>query len=228
MEIHALTTCVHPDYAARLARALPIWLDTLDSLTVVTVPGDLASEFRGENLRVVTTRAFYEGNYPGERAYFNKGKALNVGMASMEQADWLLSFDADILPPHNWRTYVEERAGIGCLHSCSRHHNPGQKRYIHRKWRPIGYFQLWHASDPVAQDRPLFAEWHNNASAYDVDFCELWPREQWRLLPFSVLHDMDSRRNWYGVGNHELMKQHLKRNMGLARRKAANANRRAR
>lgn len=221
MEVHAVTTCVHADYAARLAKALPVWLDTLDSLTIVTVPGDPAEEFHGDNLRVVVTRAFYETTVPFETAHFNKGKALNVGLSFMDQSDWLLSFDADIIPPKNWRSYAEERAEVDCLHGCRRAYKPGAKFVRHSRFTPIGYFQLWHASDPVAQDRPLFSEWHDNASAYDMDFCERWHKERWRLLGFTCYHDGNSRRNWYGVGNDELMREHLRTNMRRARRIAA-------
>lgn len=236
MRIDAVTTCVGPTYIAQLAKALPIWLDTLDSLTIVTDwkgSEELSTLIQpGGVARLVATNAFTENG-----AYFNKGKALNVGLSFLqpphEANDWLLSFDADIIPPANWRTYVEERAEIGCIHTCGRRYSPGAKHYVHKKFRPVGFFQLWHASDERAQQRPLFTEWHNNASGYDIDFAELWPQELWRRFDFTAYHQGSSRTNWYGTSEDpvkqaaldKLMREHLKSNHKLARRKAANAHR---
>ncbi len=200
--IDGLVTCVGAVYAAQLARSLPVWLDTLDSLTVVTAPGDpdvlpvLALHRARPNLRVVETDLFSRHG-----AHFNKGAALSHALAQMRPEDWVLHFDADILPSPTWRAVAEPLLEPGNLHGADRWFENG--RLIHDTPFPAGYFQLWHVDDPRAQLRPLFDVHWGHAGNYDTFFLERWPEAARRKLEIRLTHLGAPRRNWFGVGRRD-------------------------
>ena len=111
MNIAGITTCVSEEYAGYLSNSLNIWLRTLDSLTIVTKPGDVATKF-SKDTTVIETDVFGE--------YFNKGSALNVAFKAANPTDWVLSFDCDIVPPINWKDTVEMGAKKGHLNGAQR------------------------------------------------------------------------------------------------------------
>lgn len=203
MYISGITTCVGPTYAAHLARTLPVWLGTLDSLTVVTKPGDPAISKLNRNWLIPAVRepaafAIIETDaFTKHGAHFNKGAALNVALDQARPTDWMLSLDCDVLPPADWRDHL---AGIdpGYLYGCHRSDK--------RSGAPYGYFQLWHASD--AQARP-FAECYDHAGRYDAVFLEGWPKERRKLLPFTVEHLGEPATHWHGPGNEHLTRELL-------------------
>lgn len=197
MDIDALTVCAGPLYAGYLRRSLPVWLDTLDSLTVITKPDDrdTIEVCHGRpRLRLVTTDVF-----TAHGAAFNKGAALDVGYAAMDPVDWVLHFDSDILPPPDWRRRFERTHRVGGVHGAPRYDEKGRLIPDAPPW-PYGYFQLWHAADPAAQFWPLFEPWHPHAGSYDLEFLEKWPRDRWHKLNFKVTHFGEVRRNWFGAG----------------------------
>lgn len=212
MRIDAITCCVGAGYAERLARALPVWADTLDSLVVVTKPScdatrRLVDELDAPNVRVVTTDVFTEHG-----ATFNKAAALCVAYAACDPLDWVLHADADVVPPADWRARSESRLRKGCLHGCRRQLSDGADGDNGERFWPYGYFQLWHTSDSAAWGWPIFDVRHRTCGGYDADFSERWSRARWRELPFRVKHVGEPRSNWCGEGADDAemrrMKQH--------------------
>jgi len=197
MEIDAFTCCVGPVYANYLRQSLPIWMDTLDSLTVVTKPEDktvidVCNKYR--RIRVVTTDVF--GKFG---AAFNKGAALNVAYAAMDPHAHVLHFDSDIMPQTNWRKIAEKNFKPGTIAGARRYDEKGKLIVDHDPW-PYGYFQMWNANDPACQCWPMFDTWHSHAGNYDVEFLEKWPKARWVDLGFRVTHFGEVRQNWFGVG----------------------------
>jgi hypothetical protein len=103
MTIEAVVVCV--DYADFLAWTLPINKQYFDQMVVVTSPTDLATQKLCEfwHVRCVVTNAFYENGDP-----FNKGKGINVGLASLTGKDWVVHLDADMVLPPRFRAIVEQ------------------------------------------------------------------------------------------------------------------------
>lgn len=195
--IDALTCCLGSVYAAYLKQSLPVWMDTLDSLTVVTHPSDrdtLAVCEPYGRLRVVTTEVFKAHN-----AAFNKGAALTQAYAAMDPTDGVLHFDSDIMPPKNWREIAEREFAHGSIHGAVRTEEAGKKIEDLGDW-PYGYFQLWHAHDVATHFWPIMEVWHQSAGGYDLEFLEKWPTKLRRKLSFEVVHFGEVRRNWFGVG----------------------------
>lgn len=193
MRIDAITTCVGELYRSYLLRALPIWLDTLDSLTIAT-DKPFHELPNASNLHCVLTRAFTD-----DGAYFNKGKALNVAYQVAKPTRWALSIDADIIPPASWRKEAELRAVPGCINSAYRYSEQGQ-RLDAEPLQPKGYFQLWHTNDPKAAGQPLFEDWHPHAGHYDTAFYKRWPSYRWNDLKFTLRHQGEKSTHWFGVG----------------------------
>lgn len=197
MFIDAFTCCVGPVYASYLKRSLPVWMNTLDSLTVVTSPEDrdtLEVCKPYPRLRVVTSTLF-----KAYGAHFNKGAALTQAYAAMRPVDWALHFDSDILPETTWRARAERALIPGSIHGARRYDEQGRPIEDKGPW-PYGYFQLWHSEDPACQFWPLFEPWHPHAGSYDLEFLEKWPANRWRDLGFRVTHFGEVRQNWFGVG----------------------------
>lgn len=197
MYVDAFTCCVGPVYASYLAKTLPVWTDTLDSLTVVTARGDaetLEACRKYRRVRVVETDVF--------KAYgadFNKGAALVQAYAAMDPVDVALHFDSDIEPPPNWRKVAEREFAPGSIFGSRRHDEHGNAIRDDGPW-PYGYFQMWHAADSAVQYWPIFEVWHPHAGSYDLEFLEKWPKRNWRGFNFRVKHFGEVRRNWFGVG----------------------------
>lgn len=183
MRIDALTVCV--DYADLLTRTIGGIMGGVDSLTVVTTAADAATIdlCNRHGASIVTTDAFTRNG-----AAFNKGLAMAEAWRTVHARDWCLFIDADILPPDGWRgacTGLEP----GYLYSAVRVPRLPQDVI------GVGYFQLFHASDPRAA-APL-TSWHT-ASCYDNEFKNRWPEV--RQLPFELRH-LDTGGNWCGRGN---------------------------
>lgn len=188
MNISGVTTCVGPIFASTLARALPVWINTLDSITVVTDKyGFGVARFEQLGIRLIVTDAFTR-----DGMLFNKGRALNEGIRQSQATDWILSFDADILPRRDWRAIAEKVIEPGNLY--------GAKRYGGIKI-PYGYFQLWHTSD---KHNLPFAEIYEHAGGYDADFLDQWPERRRIMLPI-VVQELERRGHWFGPGNDHLM-----------------------
>jgi hypothetical protein len=196
MHISGITTCVGTLYAAHLARTLPVWLNTLDSLTVATLDNDKSMievwhEYiwrqGNRRLRIAATDAFTKNG-----AHFNKGAALNAAYAQARPSDWVLSLDCDVLPPPDWRDHLKD-IEPGTLYGC--------KRTDKLATQPWGYFQLWHARDTQAGP---FVEHYGHAGRYDTEFFNRWPTNRRKVLPFMVEHLGEPAKHWHGEGNEHL------------------------
>jgi hypothetical protein len=180
---------------------MPRWLNSLSSVTVATRPDDETLQWipPDPKLRIVETDVF-----DLYAASLNKGAALNVAYAHAQPRDWVLAFDADVMPPANWRVIADAEVEPHCLHGCGRDATP---------WLPVGYFQLWHSMDMHARRWPVFESWWGHCGSYDMNFAEQWPKDLWRELPFEVAHLDTPKRNWFGHGKDANMQALLSKNL---------------
>lgn len=205
MIIHGLTVCV--DYAAELAHGIGRWRAGLASLTVVTTLEDTATLALagGAHARVHATDAFYR-----EGAAFNKGRAIEEARRTMHWSNWVLFFDADVVPPADWY----QRLGAlvpGRLYGCDRFQATPDD--IDDRGQPkcafdvpgVGYCQLFHITDSAVQTapgEPLIDECWQHAGNYDNRFMDRWRRRGAPVvrLPFRLAH-LGERENWFGRGH---------------------------
>lgn len=198
MKISGLTVCV--DYADLLQNSLSRWCRGLDRLIIVTTPTDEATLdlCRRWGIPSHQTDAFYR-----DGAAFNKGLAISE---AVEQCNWLedwqLLFDADIVPPENWRQIVEvARPEPGFIYGAVRQLESGE-RFSDRSEIP-GYFQLFHASDKNSQRKPLLDTTWRHAGGMDSEFHQRWPHNRKRWLDMTLIHQGEPGMNWHGRGNYE-------------------------
>ncbi len=207
MKIHGLTVCVN--YAEFLRVGIGRWMAGLESLTVVTAPGDLetiklCAEVGAE---VFLTELFYR-----DGAAFNKGRAMEAAHSrawALKAPGWRLFFDSDVVPPADWSAKID-RYGLasGLLYGCLRYDaspgtldDVGQPKCLYDV-PGVGYFQLYHSADPVVQATPLLDQHWVHAGNYDNRFMDRWRSSGKRVqcVPFRVAH-VGPREQWFGLGN---------------------------
>jgi hypothetical protein len=207
MKIFGITVCV--DYSDRLAQTLALWRNGLDGGVVITSTRDQATQdlCSANGVPCFCTDVFYVGG-----AAFNKSGAIDQALAAIEGApacllwfvdphedEWYLLFDADVVPPADWRSRVEAaQPRSGNLYGASRRDSSGGAV---RDTELAGFFQLFHMSDPAAADRPLLGSWHN-ASGYDSQFIRRWPLDRRVIIPgLELEHLGEPGQDWCGRGN---------------------------
>ncbi|HKX46215.1 MAG TPA: glycosyltransferase family A protein [Planctomycetota bacterium] len=200
MEIHGLTCSV--GYAPTLSLGIARWRAGLDSLSVVT---DLRDEdtvalAAKHGARVHRTGVFYD------RGDFRKAAALEEArVALVPRTGWLLLFDADVIPPPDWRAVVEAHVRHGSMHGATRHQCDDPARPDPALWpeirtdgrRAMGYFQLFAQDDPRAFAPVLDGRWRH-AGVYDSVLCDRWPAPLHVRLPLRLCH-VGPRDNWGGL-----------------------------
>jgi hypothetical protein len=181
-----------------LEKSLPLWLDTLDLLTVVTDYDTLFSLIGlPDNFRTYRTDLF-----TAHGASFNKGAALSAGFAFSGASDWVLNFDADIIPPADWRQRVERLdLQSGKLYGCSHRYGEDDVLIPDADFPNIwGFFHLWNVADSHSWRRPVFDATCGHAGNYDHTFMMQWPEEErvdlWPEI--KVIHQGDPRQYWFG------------------------------
>jgi len=138
------------DYGDFLAETLPMNLTHFDRLVVVTALRDQVtrSVCRKYSVECVTTEAFTER---GE--IFNKGAAINVGLAALRQRGWLLHLDADIVLPNTFINMLDKSAlQRDCLYGCERACVTGWDQWqgLKHKWfENPQYFEKYFVHTPA-------------------------------------------------------------------------------
>lgn len=219
--ITALCVCV--DYADLLARSLDRWRGGCDRLCIVTSPADLATQelCAAHGVATHVTDVFY-----AHGADFNKGAALSEAAIVMDArgpgADWICVFDADIVPPIDWRPQLEQYdLRPGSLYGARRWQAPEDSDSLDVDFsRPpmgqgwvLGFFTLFHARDPALND-PLFEIDIPHAGNYDTIFTRQWPRRLQTILPLRMIHLGEERRNWCGRHEQHKLEQIFARRRG--------------
>lgn len=219
MNIRGLTVCVN--YADLLARGLELWHTGLDRLIVVTSTTDTETQNLCNRLNVecYTTDIFYANG-----ARFNKAAGLSEAIAATrlrEDADWLLTFDADIVPPADWRICVERAVPrSGNLYGTYRYQVPenavklvlGASKRMPQSW-VLGFFMLFHNSDPNVAS-PVFDLHWGHCGNYDTVFCRRWPKANQIILPIPMFHLGNERENWMGRGTRDDLREMLAKRHG--------------
>ena len=211
MNLLGITTSVN--YSDYLEKSIPIWKANLSRVLVITTLADILTQDLANHYLcdVLTTDVFYE-----KGAHFNKGAAISQGFNHLERhaeaehtdpLDWILFFDADIIPPITLRHDIET-ANIqpGRLYGVQRVHENGSRI---PDGEIAGCFQLFHVSDKNAQQRPIVDTCWNNASCYDSAFERRWNHNEKEFLPITVIHQGEQGKNWAGRGNDAAMQKLL-------------------
>lgn len=172
-----------------------------DKLLVVTAQHDKRTRDYciEQGVDVHVTDAFYK-----DGAKFNKGAAIEEAFDVIGREGWMLVWDADTLFPKEMSLI----AHIGGLYTPHRHILEDVSTWSPElDWSTVplrieqehpGYFQLFHAADPVLRARPWYGIQYKHAGGCDSVFQSRWAASN-RLRPdFNVLHLGPHGTNWYG------------------------------
>ena len=209
MQISGLTICV--DYSDLLEKSIDTWAKTLDRLVIVSNLDDsqtvkLAWPYRHSNIELFRTNVFYENG-----AIFNKSLAICEAMRALNWGveNWCMFFDADIVPPHNWRQVWEaQRPDPEFMYGAHRWLENGEPIL---ELEMAGWFQIFHSSNPNVQRRPLLQTDWKHAGGYDSEFHQRWREHQKVWLPLHLIHQGMHGENWFGRGQKEQMEAMLNR-----------------
>jgi len=202
MKINLLISCIDNGvYAAILDRSLSLWFPSANSVTIVTSERDKQTNLVAEKHGCIVHNTDI---WWAKGAHFNKGAAMEEARSqTMPWSDWCLFADADIVPPTDWhQTVVNHNPHAGRLYGARRSRENGS---------PIndgdiaGCFQLFHTSDPAAQERPLLTGWQH-AGNYDSVFMMRWPGGMRQFLDLKLVHVGETGVNWFGVGKSNELK----------------------
>ncbi len=216
--IDAVLVCA--GYGDFLAWTLRNNLQHFDRFVVVTASQDLRTQeiARDAGANVVISEVYRE-----DGTSFNKGRMLNEGFDALDDAEWVLITDADILLPAGFRQRLASRTlHPDLLYYATRLDAPSENtpqwlnHYLlgsatHQQLgfeqpganrMPWGYFQLVHRDAACLRDRSPAVYPPDYPTAGDVDyaFMELWPKQNRVLLPEVVIHIPHGTEgtNWSG------------------------------
>jgi len=202
----AITVCV--EYDDLLKVLLPRNARHFEQALVVTSPTDLATQMlvlqskkEGLPVNCYVTNAFYR-----DGAAFNKGLAIEEGFDRIGRDGWLVVMDADILLPESFdvsdclpsNLYCPRRRQCDDVTAWNPEDSDWSRYKLLKEQEHAGFFQLFHASDPVLATRPWYGTDWRHAGGCDSDFQAKWAAEHKRWLPFEVLHLGPHGTNWLG------------------------------
>jgi hypothetical protein len=169
MKVSYVTVCVN--YIDFLAISLAHNRGRFDEMIVVTDTKDKDThdfcEFN--HIKYVKTDSFYvNGNV------FNKGLALNYGLAALDKPEWVAIMDADTFVPDDiWQKVDLNKLNVEYFYGCERILLPKFEDYyalFSENKRPedfespegfgYGYFQLFHWQSKVIQSVPPGHCWY--------------------------------------------------------------------
>jgi len=195
-----------------LSQTIERWANSLHDVRVITTDEDTETHAVCDRFANVFT--FVSDAFRRNGASFNKGLALAEHMQAFYRPGWWCLFDADILPPPDWR----DRTGAlesGTLYGAPRWQS-GTGELISDIEFP-GYFWLFDAEDTHVVRHPgqAFTSWRH-AGGYDTDFQARWEDERKVRLPIRLEHLGQLCVNWCGIGNTEALRamQALRRERG--------------
>jgi len=173
-----------------------------ENITVVTSNDDIICQniCKSYGVKCITTDVFYEDGFK-----FNKGKAINIGIESLTNPEFILILDADII--------VTNKIELTNLESDTLYTSDRWICYNHfqyEKWKkgetPVnnlpkyerdngyGFFQLFNFNNTME------SKWYpselENSSHPDLKFSSYFPKKQ--TISVDIIHLGDVKKNWNG------------------------------
>jgi len=184
-----------------------------DNITVVTSNDDITCQdiCKSYGVKCITTDAFYEDGFK-----FNKGKAINVGIESLTNPEFILILDADII--------VTNKIELTNLESDTLYTSDRWICYNHfqyEKWKKgetsvnnlpkyerdngYGFFQLFNFNNSL--DVKWYPSDVENSSHPDLKFSSYFPKKQ--TIDVDIIHLGDVKKNWNGRKSEKFITDNL-------------------
>ena len=175
-----------------------------NNITVVTSPDDLMCQKICEKFGVnfIVTDVMYEND-----AKFNKGKAINKGIESINEPDFILLLDADIIVNSeiNIDELVEDVFYTSDRWICKDYNSYKRFKYGEitiedigkcENNKGLGFFQLFNINNNVIDKNKVFPESSNDAAWSDLMFRDKFTKRQ--TIENDIIHLGDPYMNWNG------------------------------
>lgn len=175
-----------------------------DNITVVTSSQDILCQKMCEKFGVnyTITDTMYDDN-----ANFNKGKAINEGIRSIEDPDFILLMDADIIVNNkiNLDSIDEDYLYSSNRHICKSYNQlqsyiNGVKKIEevsnHESDKGMGFFQLFNINHNSIDRDKVYPEISSDAAWDDILFRDKFPKR--RTIDNTIIHLGDPYINWTG------------------------------
>ena len=171
-----------------------------ENITVVTSEEDIICQKICESFGVncVITDIMFENG-----SSFNKGKAINFGLNSIDNPDMILLLDADIIV--NQKIDINNLSEHG-LYTSSRimindyqsllDFDKGKRDFDYENDKGLGFFQLFCYNNPVIDKEEVYPEFSNDASWSDLTFRDRFTFRE--CINLEVIHLGEAYQNWEG------------------------------
>lgn len=169
--LEAVVICLN--YSDFLAETLPFTISQFDRVVVVTAHNDMDTKniCHKWSVECVVTDAFVERG-----DVFNKGAAINVGLANLRQNGWIVQLDADIVVPLQLRNMLA-KAGLqtDCLYGVERFNVHSYEKWAKIRPTCLTEPQFSHRYFVNAPDLPACAHVvHKEFGYVPIGFFQLW------------------------------------------------------
>lgn len=195
---------VSVNYNDYLAISLKENVKIFNNITVVTSTQDILCQKICEKFSVncIVTDVMYD-----EGATFNKGKAINEGIRSIKNPDFILLIDADIIvknpisldPLKDDTLYTSSRYIIKSYSLLQDYLNSKsniEDAATHESDKGIGFFQMFNINHHSIDKNQVYPEFSNDASWDDLLFRDKFPKRE--TVQNTILHLGDPSINWKG------------------------------
>ena len=184
-----------------------------ENITVVTSNDDIICQniCKSYGVKCITTDAFYEDDF-----VFNKGKAINIGIESIVNPEFILLLDADIIVTNKFDLSNLE---LDTLYTSDRWICYNHFQY--EKWEKgetsvnnlpkyerdngYGFFQLFNFNNSL--DVKWYPSELENSSHPDLKFSSLFSKKQ--TIDVDIIHLGDVKKNWNGRKSEKFITDNL-------------------
>lgn len=197
MKLEAVTVCV--DFSEWLEGCLGNQ-DKLDRWVIVTHHSDIDTIrlCESHDLEYVLSKRVFAND-----VWFAKGCAINEGLETLDRDGWLMSLDADLVLPQDFREVVEQEVvDEQTLYGSYRYDalkNRMSQRELNGHPVPYGFFQIWHSS--VSQE---YVENSVTGAIDDYDFSKKFG-DRVNMLPLECRDVYGEqgyyKKSYYGIRN---------------------------
>ena len=184
-----------------------------ENITVVTSNDDIICQniCKSYGVKCITTDSFYEDDF-----LFNKGKAINIGIESIVNPEFILLLDADII--------VTNKIELSNLETDTLYTSDRWICYNHfqyERWRKgetqvnnlpkyerdngYGFFQLFNFNNSL--DVKWYPSDVENSSHPDLKFSSYFPKKQ--TIGVDIIHLGDVKKNWNGRKSENFISQEV-------------------
>jgi hypothetical protein len=203
---------VSVNYNDFLAVSLQHNVEIFDNITVVTSESDILCQKICEKFGVncLVTNLMYDNE-----SDFNKGKAINYGINSISDPDFILLLDADIIVRGNIdiENLNEELLYTSSRYICKSYTQLNDvisngkildESFKHEGDKGIGFFQLFHINHNSIDRDKVYPETSTDASWDDLIFRDKFPKRE--IIKNTIIHLGDPYTNWKGRKSNRFLK----------------------